>query len=185
MCVSRCPPSLIKMNVMQTTGKHSLVRKQAEGEKVKQQTRLLTPVHAMKLPSGSGRTEWKLNMHFASWYLLQCTKDKRLCCVFWTVVMALIRSRHKGASSVFMCGWCVRWNQSRPGCATRKVLVECTTPHCSYPPTPPRPVCPADVTERVGWWSTLIPSWESAEGESRPETQFFNPGRLLPPCSAR
>lgn len=50
---------------------------------------------------------------------------------------------------------------------------------------PPRPVCPADVTERVGWWSTLIPSWESAEGESRPETQFFNPGRLLPPCSAR
>lgn len=137
MCVARCPPSLIKMNVMQTTGKHSLVRKQAEGEKVKQQTRLLTPAHAMKLPSGSGRTEWKLNMHFASWYLLQCTKDKRLCCVFWTVVMALIRSRHKGASSVFMCGWCVRWNQSRPGCATRKVLVECTTPHCSYPPTPP------------------------------------------------
>ncbi len=47
------------------------------------------------------------------------------------------------------------------------------------------PVCPADVTERAGWWSTLIPSWESAEGESRPETQFFNPGRLLPPCSAR
>ena len=41
---------------------------------------------------------------------------------------------HQGASSSLMCSRGVRWNQSRPGRATRKVLVESATPHCSFPP---------------------------------------------------
>lgn len=157
-----------------------LVRKQVEGEKVKQKACLLMLVHTMKPHSNSTPKKVRPEHIFNFMVTLQCANDKTLSCILLTVVMTLIRSSHQGASSLFMCSWCVRWSQSRPGRATRKTLAGCTTPHCSFPP-----VCPADVTERVGWWSTLIPSWESAEGESRPETHFFNPGRLLPPCSAR
>lgn len=64
------------MNVMQTTGKHSLVRKQAEGEKVKQQTRLLTPVHTMKLPSRSGQNSesWAYILLHGTSYIAHKTK---------------------------------------------------------------------------------------------------------------
>lgn len=180
MCISQCPRSLIKMNVVQTRGCIFLLGKQAKGEKVGLKAWLLMLVHVMKLHSASTSKKVRSGHVFNFMITLQSAHDKTLSCMLLTVVMTLIRSSHRGASSLFMCSWCVRWNQSRPGRARRKTLAGRTTPHCSFPPA-----CPADVTERVGWWSTLIPSWESAEGESRPETHLFNPGRFLPPYSGR
>lgn len=181
MCVSRCPRSLIKMNVIQTTGKHSLVRKQAEGEKVKQQTRLLMPVHTMKLPSGLAKKSesWTCILLHGTFYNAQ--KWNTLLCI----LDCCNGLDQEPPQRCFLCVNVRLMREVKPKQAWLRHKEGACGVHDTPLLLPPRPVCPADVTERVGWWSTLIPSWESAEGESRPETQFFNPGRLLPPCSAR
>lgn len=90
-------------------------------------------VHTVKLPNILAKKSQTWTYMWFSGNFTMYNRDNTFSCILWTVVMALIRSSHQGAASLFMCNWCVRWNQSKPGRTTRKVLVESATPHCSFP----------------------------------------------------
>lgn len=63
-------------------------------------------------------------------------------------VMALVMSSHQGASCLLMWSLCVNRNQSRSCHTKRKVLVESTTPHCSFHPVA-LPVSPSTLDDGV------------------------------------
>lgn len=181
MCISQSPASLIRMNVTKTKRGSIYGHLRREGERGS----FCPPLHAA------------VKFHINS--TLKIMEPERInnftdikCCAKragGTAAMTLIWSSHRAISSVVVrCCWRVRWSQSQSGRSRKreeKQQPRCTTPHPPLlPPTPPLPPC-CDVTYHVRWWSTLIPGWESAEGESGPESHFFNPGRPLPPCSGR
>lgn len=174
MCISQSPASLIRINVTKTKG-DAFMPVCCGRESGSLWTLLHTAVKFhINLTLKIMEPECIINFTEISC----CSK-----CAAVTAAMSLIRSSHRAISSVLMyCCWCVRWSQSQPG-GKKETLAKVHDSTLLFFPL--RIVRPADVTDHVRWWSTLIPGWESAEGESRPETHFFNPGRPLPPCSGR
>lgn len=181
MCISQSPASLIRMNVTKTKGDALMAicwRRECG--------RLCTLLHT------TVKFHISLTLKIMEPERIFNFTDIKRCanCVAGSAAMTLIRSSHRAISSALVCCcWRVRWSQSQSGRNGEREREKKKTAKVHdatlLPPTLLRAVRLADVTDHVRWWSTLIPGWESAEGESRPETHFFNPGRPLPPCSGR
>lgn len=133
MRISQCPRPLIKMNVVQN-------KKDAFscwGNELKER-KLETRLGFWRNFTAIRGSEHVFNFTVT----LQSAVDGTLCCVLSTVVMTLIRSGRRGASSLFMCSRGVRWNQSRPGGARGKTLAGLHDTPLPPPPPPPPPARP-------------------------------------------